>query len=125
MCIEQIEPPEGRVRTPEATERGAAIPLAKIQSRVTSDFSEAGFTERETGLLQNVADMVEVVEEEKRCHVAEIPRVAKFSASICNAVCLFLAVWRREWMLTQKLLTKKAVYCQNSKTGLPKTRTLR
>ncbi|KAJ7315143.1 hypothetical protein DFH08DRAFT_1040237 [Mycena albidolilacea] len=81
MCIEQIEPPEGRVRTPEAAERGAAIPLAKTQSRVTSDFSEAGFTERETGLLQNVADMVEV-EEEKRCHVAEIPRVAKFSASI-------------------------------------------
>src|SRR4051794_17274910 len=117
MCIEQIEPPEGRVRTPKAAERGAAIPLAKIQSRVTSDFSEAGFTERETGLLQNVADMVEV-KEEKRCHVTR----CEVLSIKCNAVCLFLAVWRREWMLTQKLLTKKAVYCQNSKTGLPKTR---
>jgi hypothetical protein len=47
--------PEGRVRTPEATDGGAGIPAVSSQSRETRERSETGSTDAKSGTLQNVA----------------------------------------------------------------------
>ncbi|KAJ6540944.1 hypothetical protein B0H10DRAFT_2203598 [Mycena sp. CBHHK59/15] len=56
VCIEQTVLPQGRVSTPEATDRGAGMPADKIQLRETRDVGDRGSTEVDTGTSQNVAE---------------------------------------------------------------------